>query len=111
MRMMVTTARKMNSHTRARRLRAGFGSWPASTGAFILNRYNNFTAPVQQRDLSGAALFDRRQNIRERFSTGFGADVAFAVQAHADVSGIHVPATDDEHSVDLGFFCFLDFAV
>src|SRR6267142_314045 len=51
---------------------------------------------------SRTPLFYRRQNIRHNFGFGFRADVAFAVDADADVAGFHVARADDEHGVDPG---------
>jgi len=57
------------------------------------------------------SLFDARQNVRNHFRLGLGADVAFAVQTDGNISGVHVAAADDEHRVDFRLLRFLNLAV
>jgi hypothetical protein len=59
----------------------------------------------------GAAVADGFEDGGYDFGFGFGALVAFAVEADADVAGFEVARADDEHGVDFGFLGALDFAV
>ena len=56
-------------------------------------------------------LFDRRQNVRHHFALRLGAEIAFAVDAHANVARFHVARADDEHGVNFRQFRVLDLAV
>jgi hypothetical protein len=59
----------------------------------------------------GAPLFDCSKQIRDDFSARFGAEIAFAVDAHADGIGFHVAFADHEHGVHFHLFGALDLAV
>ena len=79
--------------------------------------------PMKQRNVSyslyalsfdwpSGTLFDRLSACSAIASAArFGAEVAFAVDAHADGVGFHVAFSDHEHGVDFHLLGALDFAV
>src|SRR5205823_5041549 len=67
--------------------------------------------PVACPAVSSTPLFDRQENVRDRFATRFGAEISFAVNADAHGIGVHVAFSDYEHGVDFHLFGALDFAI
>ena len=58
-----------------------------------------------------ASLFDRLQNVSDRFAAGPRTKVSFTVDADADRVGVHIPFSDHEHGVHFHLLRALDFAV
>src|SRR5262249_7488803 len=59
----------------------------------------------------GVAFANRLQNLGNGFGAGFGAEIAFAVDADADRVGFHVAFADHEHGVHFHLFGSLDLAI
>jgi hypothetical protein len=57
------------------------------------------------------ALFNRLENLVDRFGARFGAEVAFAVNADTHGVGFHVAFADYEHGVHFHLLGTLNFAV
>src|ERR1051326_1460134 len=60
---------------------------------------------------SSATVFDRLQDFGNRFGARSGAQIAFAVNTHADGVGVHIAFSNHEHRMDFHLFGALDFAV
>ena len=67
--------------------------------------------PVACPAVSSTPLFDRQENVRDRFATRFGAEISFAVNADADGIGFHIAFSNHEHGMDFHLFGALNFAV
>ncbi len=67
--------------------------------------------PVACPVASSTPLFDRQQNLRNRFGARFRAEIAFAVDTDADGVGFEITLSDHKHGVDFHLLGALDFAV
>src|SRR5439155_3316972 len=85
-------------------------NWKMKAGS-ATTRSRNQPSRSFKKPNSAPSLFDRRENIRDNFAARFGAEIAFAVNADADCTGVHVAFSDNEHSVHFHLLGPLDFPV